>query len=135
MKPFQKVDKPFEGDFYSIVEENGEKFIHVNGYSYKSDSMDYVTEQNPNGVYWAHTEVCWFIFSLMDFINMYKIYGKEWVDEQYEERNQYQTDFTEEQMLECINERYFNGHPADAFLDFDELTLDTPCGNYICMTY
>lgn len=135
MEKFEKVTKPFEGDFYSITEQDGVKIIHINGYTYKSDSKEYVTEQNPNGVYWANLEVCWFIFTLEEFIKNYKEKGAEWIDECYEERSQYQGDFTEEQMLDSINNRYFNGRPADAYLDFCELTEDTPCGNYICLSY
>ena len=134
MKKFKEVTNPFEGEFYSIWEEDGVKVIHINGYTYKSDSTEFITKDNPNGIYWANLEVCWFIFPLAEFIAMYKERGSEWVDECYEERNQYQGDLTADQMVNTIN-HYFDGHTADAYLDFGELTEETPCGNYVCLSY
>lgn len=134
MKKFEKVSTPFEGDFYTITEEDGVKYIHINGYTYKSDSTEFITEDNPNGIYWANLEVCWFIFTLAEFIAKYKERGGEFIDETYQELNQYQGDLTEVQMVETIN-RYFDGHTADAYLDFGELTEEIPCGNYVCLSY
>ena len=131
MKPFEKLSTPIEGDFYSITSEDGVKYIHINGYTYKSSSNEYVTPENPNGVYWANLEVCWFIFKLSEFIAQYNEGGIDFINNCYEERNQYQGDLTEEEMLDCINNRYFDGHPADGYIDFSELTEDTPEGNYI----
>ena len=130
MRKYNPITKPIEADFYSIVEQSGEKFIHINGYTYKSDSTEFITEDNPNGTYWANLEVCWFVFTLAEFVKNYKEKGYEWVDEVYCDLNQYQGDLTEREMTETIN-RYFDGHGADAYLDFSELTEDTPCGNYI----
>ena len=130
MEKFEKITKRFEGDFYSIYEEDGVKYIHVYGYTYKSDSEEFVTEENPNGIYWANFEVSWFIFSLAFFVESYREKGVEFVNEVYECRSQYQGDLTEKEMVETIN-RYFNGHTADAYLSFGELTEDTPCGDYV----
>ena len=68
MAPFIPVSKPFEGDFYSIYEYLGTKHIHIFGYTYESSSNEFVTEDNPDGTYWANLEVCWFIFPLAEFI-------------------------------------------------------------------
>ena len=130
MTPFIPVSKPFEGDFYSIYEDQSIKYIHINGYTYKSDSTEFITEDNPDGTYWANLEVCWFIFPLAEFIqNLRGDYN--FVDDTYQELSQYQGDLTTEQMTETIN-HYFDGHGADGYLTFEELTEDTPCGNYIC---
>lgn len=134
MKKFDKVLKPFAGDFYTITEQDGEKFIHIDGYTYKSDSDEFVTEDNPNGIYWAHLQVCWFVYSLKEFIAKFKERGGEWVDENYCDLNQYQSDNTAEEMTNAIN-HYFDGKPADAYLDFGEITEETPCGNYVCLSY
>ena len=134
MKTFKPVVKPFEGDFYSIHEEHGKKYIHVDGYTYKSSNSEYSTEDNPDGIYWANLQVCWFIYELSEFIANYKERGTEWVNENYEGLKQYQADFTDEEMLDAIN-HYFDNKTPDAYLDFSELTEDTPCGTYVCLSY
>ena len=35
-----------------------ESMADIFGYSYKSDSMEFVSKQNPDGVYWANMECC-----------------------------------------------------------------------------
>ena len=129
MEKFEKVTKPLALDFYSISEDNGVKFIHVNGYSYKSDSMEYVSEENPDGTYWANMECCWFIEQLEEFIK--KLHENEnYIDDTYCDLNQYQGDHSENEMVDIIN-HYFDGKPADFYLPFGEITMDTPCGNYV----
>ena len=129
MEKFEKVTKPLELDFYSISEVDGIKVIHIFGYSYKSDSMEFVSKQNPNGVYWANMECCWFIEPLEEFIqNLRADYN--YVSDSYCEVKQYQSDNNDEQMVNIIN-HYFDGKPADFYLPFEEITMDTPCGNYV----
>lgn len=129
MEKFEKVTKPLELDFYSISEVDGIKVIHIFGYSYKSDSMEFVSKQNPDGVYWANMECCWFIEPLEEFIqNLRADYN--YVNDAYCEVKQYQSDNNDEQMVNIIN-HYFDGKPADAYLAFEEITMDTPCGNYV----
>lgn len=129
MRKFEPVAKPIEGDFYTILEDMGVKYIHINGYTYESSNYDYKSEKNPDGIYWANLEVSWFIFPLAEFIANLKE-NENFVDDTYCELNQYQGDLTEEEMIDTIN-HYFDGHGADAYLSFGELTMDTPCGNYI----
>lgn len=129
MEKFEKVTKPLELDFYSISEVDGIKVIHIFGYSYKSDSMEFVSKQNPDGVYWANMECCWFIEPLEEFIqNLRADYN--YVNDSYCEVKQYQSDNNDEQMVNIIN-HYFDGKPADFYLSFEEITMDTPCGNYV----
>lgn len=129
MKKFKPVSKPIEGDFYSIYENNGVKYIHINGYTYKSDSEEFVSEKNPDGIYWASMECCWFLEPLAEFIQNLR-FNYNYVDDTYCELKQYQGDYTEEEMTDIIN-GYFNGECPDGYLAFEELTEDTPCGNYI----
>lgn len=129
MLPFIPLTKPQELDFFTIYEQDGIKYIHIFGYSYKSDSNEYVSESNPDGIYWANLECCWFIFPLAEFIANLKE-NENFVDDTYCGLNQYQDDLTEEQMTNTINS-YFDGDPADAYLGFEEITMDTPCGNYV----
>lgn len=129
MIPFKPLTAPQELDFYTIFEDQGVKYIHVFGYSYKSDSMEYVSEENPDGVYWANMECSWFILPLEELLAGMKE-NEDFIDETYEGLNQYQDDLTPEEMTDCIN-HYFDGHCADAYLYFGELTMDTPCGDYV----
>ena len=129
MEKFNEVTKPISLDFYSIYEDGGVKYIHIFGYSYESSSNDYVTEENPNGIYWANMECCWFIESLANFIQHVKE-NENYVDDTYCELKQYQGDYTAERMVDIIN-HYFNNKPADYYLSFEDITEDTPCGNYV----
>lgn len=129
MLPFVPLTAPEELDFFSIFEDMGVKYIHIFGYSYKSDSMEYVSEENPDGIYWANMECCWFIEPLSEFIANLKE-NENYVDDTYCELKQYQGDFTPQEMTDTIN-HYFDGHCADAYLTFEEITMDTPCGDYV----
>ena len=129
MLPFIPLTTPQELDFFTIYEQDGIKYIHIFGYSYKSDSNEYVSESNPDGIYWANMECCWFIEPLADFITNLKE-NENYVDDTYCELNQYQGDLTAEEMTNTINS-YFDGSPADAYLGFEKITMDTPCGNYV----
>ena len=124
MLPFIPLTTPQELDFFSIFEDMGVKFIHIFGYSYKSDSNEYVTPENPDGIYWANMECCGFIEPLSEFIANLKE-NENYVDDTYCELKQYQGDFTAEEMTDVIN-HYFDGHCADAYLGFEEITMDTP---------
>lgn len=130
MEKFRPFAKPTEADFFSIETRDGQRFIRVYGYSYESSSMDYVSDENPDGTYWAMTDVSGFEVPLAEFIAEYQENGADYSDEIYEECDQYQDDQTDEQAVQTLN-RYFNGHGADAFLSFGEVRLDTPDGNYI----
>lgn len=129
MKAFEPLTAPKELDFFTIFEDFGIKYIHIFGYSYESSNYDYKTDENPDGTYWAHTECSWFIEPLAEFIARLKE-NENYVDDTYCELNQYQDDLTAEQMTDTIN-HYFDGHCADAYLGFEEITMDTPCGNYV----
>lgn len=117
-KKLPKVTEPIEMDFYSIEPDgNGGKQIHVFGYCYKEDT-------------WRNVEYSFFIEPLRDFIEHLK------ADENYpynkaSELKQYISDCTANEMVEIIN-CYFNGGTPDYLLPYSDITIDTPCGNYIC---
>ena len=129
MTPFKTVSRPISVDFFNIFENLGIKYIHIFGYSYESSNYEYATESNPSGTYWANMECCWFIFPLSEFVANLKE-NEDYVDDTYCELKQYQGDYTPEEMTDIIN-HYFEGHGPDAYLDFTEVTEDTPCGDYI----
>ena len=58
MLPFKPITKPIEVDFFSIYARGGMRYIHLWGYTYKSDSNEFITPDNPDGIYWANMEAC-----------------------------------------------------------------------------
>lgn len=131
MKPFTPVTNPVHADFFSLYTnpENNKRYIHIHGYTYKSDNMDYVSEDNPNGIYWANTECIWLIVELDDFVDTYRERGGEFIDELFQDAKQGQRDLTPAEMVDAINNYY--GIAPDAILDYGEITMDTPDGNYM----
>lgn len=121
-KKLPKVVEPKETDFYSIEPDgNGGKEIHVLGYCYQEDKW-----RNA----WRNVEYSFFIEPLRDFIEHMK------ADENYpynkaSEVKQYISDCTANEMVDIIN-CYFNGSTPDHLLPYSDITIDTPCGNYIC---
>lgn len=117
MEKFKKVSEPIEADFYSIyLNRNGEKEIHIIGYTYYGDQFELV-------------DVCFFMEPLKEFVK-HMADNNDYVDESLAEYKQYCYDMTDEEGVSAIN-RYFNGNPADHVLHYTEITEDTPCGNYI----
>lgn len=122
MEKFNKVTDPKELEFFSIDPDgNGGKEIHIGGYIYASDIDE-------GEGYWRNVEFTFCIIPLDEFIKNVK------EDEDYigileSEIKQYIVDCTEEEVVEYIN-NYFNGKPADYTLTYEEITEDTPCGNY-----
>ena len=142
MTHFTPLTTPTEADFFSICTRNGVKYIHFHGYTYKSDSNEWVSESNPNGIYWANLEVCGAEMPLADFLSECR-YSFSPVKDLYEEAKQYQGDYDEAGIVDVINHYYRdivfsvdesakNDGMPDAWLGFAEVTMDTPDGNYIC---
>jgi len=119
MQKFERLNKPEELDFFQIYEEHGVKFIHIFGYIY----------HNEEDGYWANMECDFFIEKLEDFVR-HMSENKDYVDDSYCDFSQYQDDHSEDEILEVIN-TYFDGKPADYRLGFADVTIDTPCGNYV----
>ena len=145
MTHFTPLTTPTEADFFSISTRNGVKYIHFHGYTYKSDSNEWVSESNPNGIYWANLEVCGAEMPLADFLAEKRYHPSVclYVDELYEQAKQYQGDYDEAGIVDVINHYYRdivfsvdesakNDGMPDAWLGFAEVTMDTPDGNYIC---
>ena len=118
MTKYFPIIQPKELDFFSIYEEDEIKYIHVFGYSFKSDT------------YWGNMECCGFLFPLAEFIKGYAE-NPEFMNDIYCEVPQYQDDLTADEMVQTIN-TYFDGRPAEAYLPFGEITMETKCGDYVC---
>ena len=129
MMPFTPITTPQEVEFFTIYTHNGERYIHLHGYIYKSDD------------YWANMEACGVIVPLDEFIRDYRN-EDDYNDTLYEQCKQYQGDYTETEIVEVINHYYRDivfparednpeGYP-DAWLCYGEITDATPDGSYIC---
>lgn len=116
MEKFTKFNEPKEVDFYTIfLNGNGEKMIEILGYTGKGDNWYFMDA------------VC--SLPLSEFVD--RLDKEEYfIDAIYECCKQYQTDCTDKEILKVIN-TYFNGDPADYLLDFNEITMETPCGRFI----
>ena len=118
IKPFERTIEPFEGDFFSIEEdENGRKQIHIDGSNWKSDDE------------WRHSEYVFLIVPLDEFIPNVAARGIEYVDELFEGAKTGILEHTGPEIIQMMN-HYFNGERPDGFLDYCDISMDTPVGNY-----
>lgn len=119
----REVTEPEELDFYSIEPDGkGGKQIHVLGYCYKG-------EDDGKGE-WRNVEYTGFIVPLQEFVEHLKADGC-YIDNHASELTQYIGDHTDEGMTDIIN-HYFCGRTANRRLGHREITMETPCGDYVC---
>lgn len=125
MEKFEKVNKPERMEFYSIELDNkGEKQIHLLGWCY-----DHEDEDEYGNPLWSFVEPSFLIVPLKEFVENRKG-NDDYVESLYAESKQYQGEVTETEAVDGIN-HFFQGKPADCWLPFSDITLDTPCGNYV----
>lgn len=121
-----EVTKPMEVEFFSIEPDgHGGKQIHILGYTYTEGEDQ---GQGP----WRNVEYTGFIESLQEFIDHLNE-NENYVDNYASELTQYIGDYYDNDIVDIIN-HYFNGHTANAWLHYSEITMDTPCGNYMFET-
>ena len=121
-----QVTEPKEAEFFSIENDGqGGKQIHVWGYTYTEG------EDNGDGP-WRNVEYTGFIEPLQEFIDHLQA-NENYVDNHASELTQYIGDYQDEGIVEILN-GYFNGEPANALLHYSEITIDTPCGDYMFYT-
>ena len=138
MLNFKPVTRPSDVDFFTIrTDKNGVKQIKLWGYTYESSDKEWESEENPDGIYWANMECCGLELPLEEFLS-----DDCDIDNLYCEATQYQGDYSEKDIVDVINHYYQrivfsvdypsknDGNP-DAYLDFGELTMDTPDGDYV----
>lgn len=117
-----RVTEPEEMEFYSIEPDGqGGKQIHILGYTYASD--------NNTKDYWRVAEGTFMIFPLQEFIDNLQ-QDEDYVSNLWCDAKQYEGDYTDEQVVDIIN-HYFDGRTANRRLHYSEITIDTPCGDYI----
>lgn len=106
-------------DLYSIEMNDGRKVIHVNGYFYDACG----DEEKPI----RHVEACWCYVDIEELVQVED--RQDAVDEAFSYCKQYIADLTNEEAQEQLD-HYFNGNPPSR-LCYSDITLDTPCGDYI----
>lgn len=121
-----QVTEPKEVEFFSIEDDgHGGKQIHVWGYTY--------TEGDDQGDGpWRNVEYTGFIEPLQEFIEHLQA-NENYVDNHASLLTQYIGDHTDEEIVDIIN-FYFCEHTANDVLHYSEITIDTPCGDYVFET-
>lgn len=127
-KRLQEVTEPREAEFFTIEDDRqGGKQIHIWGYCYASDNDD-----GEEDCFWRNVEYTGFIEPLEEFIRHYNEI-EDYVDNTASELNWYIGDCDDEGIVDIIN-NYFDGRTANAELHYSEITIDTPCGDYMFYT-
>lgn len=107
-----------EMEFYSIESDGkGGKQIHMLGYIYQNDD------------HWTGVEPAFLILPLQEFIDQLAK-EEDYTDRLLSEAKLYEGDYDDEGAVDYIN-HYFDGHTANRRLHYSEITIDTPCGDYI----
>ncbi len=126
--------KYLEKEFYSVEEEKGQKLVHIHGYVY--DAGGSINEEKPDETYRC-IDISWGYIPIEEFVGM--------TDEEVYERinrcKQSIDDLTEEGAIEVMENYYeffdenLNGENnyrwSGTELPFSEITVDTPCGDYV----
>lgn len=121
-----QVTEPKEVEFFSIEDDgHGGKQIHVWGYTY--------TEGDDQGDGpWRNVEYTGFIEPLQEFIDHLNA-EENYVDNHASLLTQYIGDYYDDGIVDIIN-HYFNGETANDVLRYSDITIDTPCGDYMFET-
>lgn len=106
----------YDNDIYDIYDQDGEKRIHILGYAYIEDSIEYVS-------------FCGLDFRLSEFIKSYRT-NPEFINDEECGCKQYFEDFDSEKELEEFLDM---GNPSCILtpLKYGNITMETPCGHYI----
>lgn len=117
-----KFTEPHDGDFFSITEDSeGNKYVEILGFNWFDDGRWHFTETRHCGI------------PIAEFIENYKEFGMDYVENKIMARSrQTQYDLSKREALVDYTKKAFNGQPPVAYLSYDEITPNTPCGNYAC---
>lgn len=137
MEKFNLVTEPESLDFYEIYGSE-EKWIHIFGYcvpyeGWCSHQDLGVSEDTP---LWSFIDSSGLNMPLSEFLDgMKKHEGHEYpIDyiyiDLYGEADQYQDEKLEKDSVDLINQ-YFDGKPADYYLRFEDININTPVGHYV----
>ena len=106
----------YDNDIYNIYDQDGEKRIHILGYAYLGDRIEY-------------NSFCSLDFRLSEFIERYKA-DPEFVNDEECGCKQYIEDFDSEKELEEFLDINNPSRPLIP-LSYGNVTMETPCGHYI----
>ena len=106
----------YDRDIYDIYDQDGEKRIHILGYAYIEDNIEYVS-------------FCGLDFALSEFIEQYKA-DPEFVNDEECSCKEYVEYYDSEKDLEEFLDM---GNPSCMIipLRYGNITMETPCGHYI----
>lgn len=122
MKKYSKLVEPKELDLFSIEDDGkGGKQVHILGYTYPSD------------VDWKYVECIFCIVPLAEFVKGVSE-DEEYVGNLLSECKQSIKDCTEVEVCDIINQ-YFDGKEPTAYVGYEEISEDYPCGNYVSGSY
>ena len=117
MTRFKPVRQPEALDFYAVeTDDQGQKHIQLLGYTYEGDN-------------WKTIDVRGVCLPLSEFVEGME-QSEDYVQSLLEQSREYERDVTDERCVAAIN-HFFDGEPADYRLRFEDVTIDTPVGNYI----
>ena len=117
MTKYKPVSQPEAIDLYAVeMDDLGQKHIQLLGYTYKGDG-------------WKTIDVRGVCLPLSEFVEGME-QSEDYVQSLLEQSREYERDVTAEQCVVAIN-HFFDGEPADYRLRFEDVTIDTPVGNYI----
>lgn len=121
MKKFENIKTINSNNFYaylySIEEVDGVKYIHIFGCIWADDGRIH------------EDEYVGFMEPLADFVNHLNE-DADYVENKIETLTQYGEDMEVADAVWGIN-NYFGGKGADYILDMEDVTTDTPIGDYI----
>jgi hypothetical protein len=117
MTRFKPVSQPEAIDLYAVeTNDLGQKHIQLLGYTYEGDN-------------WKTIDVRGVCLPLSEFVEGMEQH-EDYVQSLLEQSREYERDVTAEQCVVAIN-HFFDGEPADYRLRFEDVTMETPVGNYV----
>lgn len=121
MEKIKLVTNPVECDMYTITMIDEVKCICVKGQLFEDVDHTWVCSKYP-----------FLVMDLKNFMENRKEFDSDFIYAGYLDidDSRFFNDATDKKAVEFMN-IFFNGETADAYLNYSELTIDTPCGNYV----
>lgn len=119
MEKIKPITKPLECDFYTIRMVDNEKCISIKGLIMEDVDGVWICERYPL-----------LIISLKSFLESPDCY-EDAAYAAFNEINREELMCTADKQVVEFSNTFFDGETANAYLNYSELTMDTPCGNYV----
>lgn len=118
IKPLDQTSEPSESNFFSIEENAEGKQIHIFGNLCKDED-------------WKHTEYVFLIVPLKEFTDNLKT-KKNYLNDLFAKAKQGINGINEKAATQLF-QNYFDGKAPDGVIAFEDITEDTPAGNYLSL--